>query len=263
MARFFAVSGSALEEDPATGSAAVNLGGWLALTGRRDERITISQGDQVARPSRLVVSIDGAGTVFVGLCGIGPWLSHFAFELKHYAGDATWALLLPVAAAWALEGGTTAARATRLAAWTGLAVVGQWLANGATFVLPACLLVLVAGAWRRRRELRFRNQERRERVRHEAEQVDTGGGLHLQRSERPRALRERRCDAREEQRGREDDAAQGRGGGRLSSDGEHLEDRNRLGETFENSATEWHGFYLVAHVRERGLGDERLTAGGR
>jgi PhzF family phenazine biosynthesis protein len=64
--RFFAVSGSALEEDPATGSAAVNLGSWFALTGRRDELITISQGDQVARPSRLVVSIDDAGTVFVG-----------------------------------------------------------------------------------------------------------------------------------------------------------------------------------------------------
>ncbi|HET6667860.1 MAG TPA: PhzF family phenazine biosynthesis protein [Intrasporangium sp.] len=65
-ARFFAVSGSALEEDAATGSAAANLGGWLALTGRRDELITISQGDQVARPSRLVLSIDYAGTVWVG-----------------------------------------------------------------------------------------------------------------------------------------------------------------------------------------------------
>ena len=65
-ARFFAVSGSALEEDPATGSAAANLGSWLALTGRRDELVTISQGDEVARPSRVVVSIDDGGIVFVG-----------------------------------------------------------------------------------------------------------------------------------------------------------------------------------------------------
>ena len=65
-ARFFAVSGTLLEEDPATGSAAANLGGWLALAGRRDEVITISQGDQVSRPSRLVLTVDGDGTVFVG-----------------------------------------------------------------------------------------------------------------------------------------------------------------------------------------------------
>lgn len=65
-ARFFAVSGSALEEDPATGSAAANLGNWLALTGWRDELITISQGHQVGRPSRVVVGVDDDGTVFVG-----------------------------------------------------------------------------------------------------------------------------------------------------------------------------------------------------
>jgi PhzF family phenazine biosynthesis protein len=64
-ARFFAASGSTVEEDPATGSAASNFGSWLALDGRRREHITISQGDHVARPSRLLVTIDGAGTVFV------------------------------------------------------------------------------------------------------------------------------------------------------------------------------------------------------
>ncbi|WP_353508976.1 PhzF family phenazine biosynthesis protein [Intrasporangium sp.] len=65
-ARFFAVSGTVLEEDPATGSAAANLGSWLAVTGRRGEAITISQGDQVARPSRLELTVDDHGTVFVG-----------------------------------------------------------------------------------------------------------------------------------------------------------------------------------------------------
>ncbi|GAA6526879.1 PhzF family phenazine biosynthesis protein [Intrasporangium sp. DVR] len=64
--RLFAASGSALEEDPATGSAAANLGSWFALTERRGLQVTISQGAQVARPSQLHLLIDDEGTVFVG-----------------------------------------------------------------------------------------------------------------------------------------------------------------------------------------------------
>lgn len=64
-ARLFAVSGSVLEEDPATGSAAANLGSWLAWRGERGRTITVSQGAQVNRPSRLVVTIDDTGTVHV------------------------------------------------------------------------------------------------------------------------------------------------------------------------------------------------------
>ncbi|MDC5695655.1 PhzF family phenazine biosynthesis protein [Intrasporangium calvum] len=64
--RLFAASGSALEEDPATGSAAANLGSHLALSGRRGQQVTISQGAQVGRPSRLDLAIDEEGTVFVG-----------------------------------------------------------------------------------------------------------------------------------------------------------------------------------------------------
>ncbi len=63
--RFFAGGAGTVEEDAATGSAASNFGSWLALGGRRSERLTISQGAHVARPSRLVVTIDGEGTVFV------------------------------------------------------------------------------------------------------------------------------------------------------------------------------------------------------
>lgn len=63
--RFFGVSDGMVEEDPATGSAASNLGSWLASAGRRGERFTITQGAHVARPSLLVVTIDDAGTVFV------------------------------------------------------------------------------------------------------------------------------------------------------------------------------------------------------
>jgi PhzF family phenazine biosynthesis protein len=64
-ARFFAASDGMVEEDPATGSAASNFGSWLALGGSRGDRITIEQGAQVGRPSRLFVTIDDAGTVFV------------------------------------------------------------------------------------------------------------------------------------------------------------------------------------------------------
>lgn len=65
VARFFGASGSALEEDPATGSAATNLGGLLGLNGVRGRRLTIVQGSHIARPSRLVVTIDDDGVVFV------------------------------------------------------------------------------------------------------------------------------------------------------------------------------------------------------
>jgi len=64
-ARFFGVSEGMIEEDPATGSAASNLGSWLASGGRRGEGFTITQGAHVSRPSRLVVTIDEHGTVFV------------------------------------------------------------------------------------------------------------------------------------------------------------------------------------------------------
>ena len=64
-ARMFSATGTALEEDPATGSAAANLGSWLSLRGRRGQELTISQGAQVSRPARLAVSVDDDGTVFV------------------------------------------------------------------------------------------------------------------------------------------------------------------------------------------------------
>ncbi|MEO7751977.1 MAG: PhzF family phenazine biosynthesis protein [Terracoccus sp.] len=65
-ARLFAVSGSGLEEDPATGSACSNLGGWLVGQGRRDLTVTVSQGAAVSRPSRLDLRIDADGGIHVG-----------------------------------------------------------------------------------------------------------------------------------------------------------------------------------------------------
>lgn len=62
-ARLFATSGSALDEDPATGSACSNLGGWLVGRGRRGLTVTVSQGAAVSRPSRLVLTVDEDGGI--------------------------------------------------------------------------------------------------------------------------------------------------------------------------------------------------------
>lgn len=61
-ARFFFPSGPAVLEDPATGSACANLGGWFLATrpGAAVERV-VSQGAEVGRPSRLFLSADQAG----------------------------------------------------------------------------------------------------------------------------------------------------------------------------------------------------------
>ena len=42
-----------------------------------------------------------AGLVFVLMCIFGFSLSHYRVEVKHYTGDAFWALLLPALAVWA------------------------------------------------------------------------------------------------------------------------------------------------------------------
>jgi PhzF family phenazine biosynthesis protein len=64
--RFFFPSGAAILEDPATGSACANLGGWFCAQrpGARIERV-ISQGEAVARPSTLRLSVRD-GSIFVG-----------------------------------------------------------------------------------------------------------------------------------------------------------------------------------------------------
>jgi trans-2,3-dihydro-3-hydroxyanthranilate isomerase len=60
VSRFFFPSGAVILEDPATGSACANLGGWYAATrpGSDVER-TISQGEAVARPSTLYLAVRG------------------------------------------------------------------------------------------------------------------------------------------------------------------------------------------------------------
>ena len=60
--RFFAPR-LGVDEDPATGSAAVALAGLLASDGRLPDRLEILQGDEVGRPSRLEVERSSDATV--------------------------------------------------------------------------------------------------------------------------------------------------------------------------------------------------------
>ena len=65
-ARFFFPDGQAVREDPATGSATANLGGWWLAMGRPlPARIVSSQGEQAGRPSLLTLEVDAARQVFV------------------------------------------------------------------------------------------------------------------------------------------------------------------------------------------------------
>jgi trans-2,3-dihydro-3-hydroxyanthranilate isomerase len=67
LGRFFFPQGTAILEDPATGSATANLGGWLLATGHAlPLSITISQGEYVGRPSTLFLDVDAQRRIFVG-----------------------------------------------------------------------------------------------------------------------------------------------------------------------------------------------------
>ena len=67
LARFFFPQGTAVLEDPATGSAAANLGGWwLAGDRARPCELRIHQGEQTGRPSLLYLRVDDQGAIDVG-----------------------------------------------------------------------------------------------------------------------------------------------------------------------------------------------------
>jgi trans-2,3-dihydro-3-hydroxyanthranilate isomerase len=61
---FFTQNGSVIE-DPATGSACANLGGWFLANGQRGIRRRIHQGSAIQRPSVLDLTVDDEGTIFV------------------------------------------------------------------------------------------------------------------------------------------------------------------------------------------------------
>lgn len=62
---FFATQGT-IVEDPGTGSAAANLGGWHIAQGLTPLELTISQGDEIGRPNLLSLKVDEQNTIFVG-----------------------------------------------------------------------------------------------------------------------------------------------------------------------------------------------------
>lgn len=67
LARFFFPSGAAMLEDPATGSATANFGGWCVALGRAlPLAIEISQGEQAGRPSVLKLEVTAEGRIRVG-----------------------------------------------------------------------------------------------------------------------------------------------------------------------------------------------------
>jgi trans-2,3-dihydro-3-hydroxyanthranilate isomerase len=66
LARFFFPQGRAVLEDPATGSATANLGGWCLATGRTLPcEFEISQGEYTGRPAALRLRVDEERQVLV------------------------------------------------------------------------------------------------------------------------------------------------------------------------------------------------------
>ncbi|MEP6679529.1 MAG: PhzF family phenazine biosynthesis protein [Betaproteobacteria bacterium] len=64
--RFFFPKHGAVVEDPGTGSACANLGGWLLATGAAlPQRLTLDQGSAVGRPCRLGLAVDADRTIRV------------------------------------------------------------------------------------------------------------------------------------------------------------------------------------------------------
>jgi predicted PhzF superfamily epimerase YddE/YHI9 len=64
---FFGKNQGSIAEDPATGSACANLGGFALLAGAAlPMSRTLSQGAQTGRPSRLKLEIGAAREILVG-----------------------------------------------------------------------------------------------------------------------------------------------------------------------------------------------------
>jgi trans-2,3-dihydro-3-hydroxyanthranilate isomerase len=67
LARFFFPQGAAILEDPATGSATANFGGWcLSMQRPLPVNLAIAQGELVGRPSSLFLRVDTDRSIFVG-----------------------------------------------------------------------------------------------------------------------------------------------------------------------------------------------------
>jgi trans-2,3-dihydro-3-hydroxyanthranilate isomerase len=66
LARFFFPKHGAIVEDPGTGSACANLGGWLVATGASlPQQWSVAQGEAVGRRCKLGLAVDSGGRIFV------------------------------------------------------------------------------------------------------------------------------------------------------------------------------------------------------
>ena len=66
LARFFFPKHDSVIEDPGTGSACANLGGWLLATGAPlPQRLAVDQGEGVGRPCRLGLVVASDRSIFV------------------------------------------------------------------------------------------------------------------------------------------------------------------------------------------------------
>src|SRR5262245_43685130 len=137
--------------------------GWLAL----EKLVMLTLGTSEAAV-RLLTIASGIGmlatatwigrrwmtplgaALLVAMCAFGEWVVFFTLELKHYSGDALWALLLPALAVASLEEARDPARSARaFTRWWVVAAIGVWFGNGAVFVAPGCAIILVLVSWRR------------------------------------------------------------------------------------------------------------------
>jgi trans-2,3-dihydro-3-hydroxyanthranilate isomerase len=65
-ARLFFTQNNAVIEDPATGSACANLGGWFLANAELGIRRRVQQGSAIKPPSVLDLAVDADGTIRVG-----------------------------------------------------------------------------------------------------------------------------------------------------------------------------------------------------
>ena len=66
LSRFFFLKHGAVVEDPGTGSACANLGGWLIATrAKLPQRLRIDQGEAVRRPCRLGLEVTADARILV------------------------------------------------------------------------------------------------------------------------------------------------------------------------------------------------------
>ncbi len=65
LSRFFFMKHGAIVEDPGTGSATANLGGWMIHHGKAPCRFAISQGEMAGRPCHIGLEVDSKHAIQV------------------------------------------------------------------------------------------------------------------------------------------------------------------------------------------------------